>query len=110
MGLEKLVTQLQTSTTSLVGEQYAHSIAIIEKVVYNGCTTTLTKEGNNERPLETDSHSCAGDTGCCAHSKPFRLQQERAANCKRSTVVGEVTQNTSHTGIDRRGTTLSVPV
>lgn len=65
------------------------------------------KKGNNERPLETNKHFCAGDSGCCSHSLTFRLQQERAA-------ISAINRNWKgyqdhvHKGVDGTGTTLSV--
>lgn len=109
-GIGEVVTPIPDFNHISCGEQYAHSVAIMREGgvqwVYDN---SLTKEGNNERPLETDSHSCAGDVGCCSHSKPFKLQQERAAIAAITRSWGGYSEHV-HTGIDERGTTLSVPV
>ena len=74
----------------------------------NGVEVKQLKGRNNERNSETTYHSCAGDSGCCAHSLSFQLQQERGA-------IATINRNwksyyEAHTqkGVDGQGTTLSV--
>ena len=90
-------------------EHYRDTSGIDYLRKYGVIVEHFAKEGNNERHLETNNHSCAGDTGCCAHSFPFRLQQERAA-------ISAINRNWKgyqdhvHKGVDGTGTTLSVSV
>ena len=79
-GIGEVVTPAPDFNHISCGEQYPHSILIMREGgvqwIYDN---SLIKEGNNEGNSETISHSCAGDSGCCAHSLSFKLQQKRAA-------------------------------
>ena len=60
-------------------EHYRDTSGIDYLKKYGVIVEHFNKKGNNEGNSETISHSCAGDSGCCAHSISFKLQQERAA-------------------------------
>lgn len=76
----------------------------------NGVEVKQLKGGNNEGNSKTNSHSCAGDSGCCAHSLSFKPQQERGAIATINRNWKSYYEDHTHKGTDRQGTTLSVRV